>query len=361
MKGAIMIITIKPKKFSLYIANGMYSAAQVRAMTGADIVINGTLYTFATMQPCMDFKANGVVLSDDAAMYEGYGWNNNSAKMVRTVEMEKYDNFLSCCNIIKQGQDLSMDGIAWVAGARQRTGIGWTRDGKFMIYATQQNTTIAKMQQEMREAGCIDAINLDGGGSTQLSSVKYGNLYSSRYVQNYLCVWVDEEVQQPTTPPPTSVPANSSFWKTVPTDATDFPLVVRGTTNLNVRALGLSASRLVRTIPKLETFTVTGYANAFNKSWLKTSDGYVYRAYVESHNPYKMSTVELKQGSRGEGVKWMQWWLGVRGYIGLDHKILGCDGQFGPNTDYALRAFQAARGLKSDGICGQATRKALQT
>jgi len=357
-----MIITVKPKKFSLYIANGMYSAAQVRAMTGADIVINGTLYTFATMQPCMDFKVNGVVITDDAAMYEGYGWNNNSAKMVRTVEMEKYDNFLSCCNIIKQGQDLSMDGIAWVAGARQRTGIGWTRDGKFMIYATQQATTIAKMQQEMREAGCIDAINLDGGGSTQMSSVKYGNLYSSRYVQNYLCVWVEEEVQQSTTPPPTSVPADSnSFWATVPTDVTNFPLVVRGTTNLNVRAAGLSASRLVRTIPKGQDITVTGYANIFNKSWLKISDGYIYRAYTKSRNPYKMSTLELKKGSSGEGVKWLQWWLGNRGYIGLDHKILGCDGQFGPNTDYALRTFQTAKGLTPDGICGQATRKALQT
>jgi len=355
-----MLITVKPKKFSLYIANGMYSAAQVRAMTGADIVINGTLYTFATMQPCMDFKANGVVITDDAAMYEGYGWNNNSAKMVRTVEMDKYDNFLSCCYIIKQGQDLSMDGIAWVAGARQRTGIGWTRDGKFMIYATQQNTTIAKMQQEMREAGCIDAINLDGGGSTQLSSVKYGNLYSSRYVQNYLCVWEEGDTQQAPTQPQTSIPANSSFWYTVPTDVTHFPLVVRGTTTLNVRALPMSASKLVKTIPYGQQFSVLGYANTWNKAWLKIDGGYVYRTYTEAGNPYKEPTANVKRGTIGEGAKWVQWWLGKRGYRGLDKKILGCDGNFGPNSEYALLTFQREHSLKVDGICGEATRKLLR-
>lgn len=355
-----MLITIKPKKFSLYIANGMYSAAQVRAMTGADIVINGTLYTFATMQPCMDFKANGVVITDEAAMYEGYGWNNNSAKMVRTVEMEKYDNFLSCCNIIKQGKDLSMDGIAWVAGARQRTGIGWTRDGKFMIYVTQNATTIAKMQQEMRDAGCIDAINLDGGGSTQMSSVKHGNLYSSRYVQNYLCVWEEAETIPAPTQPSPSTPANSSYFAETPNAITSFPITVISTTNLNVRALPMSASKLVKTIPKGTKISALGYANAWNKSWLKINDGYIYRTYTFCGNPYKEPTQNLKRGSSGEGVRWLQWWLGQRGYRGVDGKILGCDGQFGPNTDYALRTFQREHGLEQDGECGPATRKELR-
>ena len=48
-------------------------------------------------------------------------------------------------------------------------------------------------------------------------------------------------------------------------------------------------------------------------------------------------------------------WNGV-----LDGKVLGCDGNFGPNSDYALRIFQKEHGLTMDGICGAETRKKLR-
>lgn len=359
-----MIITIKPKKMSIYLAYCKYTAQQVKEITGADVVINGTLYTFATMLPCLDFKADGVVYSDEEIMYEGYGWNNSSQYMTRTYDMAKYDNFISSCNIIKQGKALSTDGIAWVMGARPRTAIGWTADGKLVCYANPYNTTIGKVTQEMLGAGCVDAINLDGGGSTQMATKKYGNVYSpeGRRVHNYLCFWEDEPAAQPTTPaadkPVTST--KNSFWVQVPTTVTTFPLTVKGTTTLNVRALPLSASKLVKTIPYGEEFAVKGYASNWNKAWLKIADGYVYRAYCECGNPYQEPSVNISRGSIGEGARWVQWWLGQRGYRGLDGKVLGCDGNFGPNSDYALRIFQKEHGLTMDGICGAETRKKLR-
>ena len=353
-----MIITIKPKKMSIYLAYCKYTAQQVKEITGADIVINGTLYTFATMLPCLDFKANGIVYSDEAAMYEGYGWNNNSRVMTRTADMAKYENFISSCNIIKQGKALSTDGIAWVAGSRQRTAIGWTSDGKLVCYVNQYNTTISKVTQEMLSAGCVDAINLDGGGSTQMASKKYGNIYSleGRKVHNYLCFWEDEPVIQPTTPTTNT----NKFWVQVPTTVTTFPLTVRGTTTLNVRSMALSASKLVKTIPRGQEFVVNGYASSWNKLWLKIADGYVYRTSCECGNPYQEPSISIKRGSIGEGARWVQWWLGQRGYRGLNGKVLGCDGNFGPNSDYALRTFQKEHGLTVDGICGTDTRKKLQ-
>ena len=55
----------------------------------------------------------------------------------------------------------------------------------------------------MREARCVEAINLDGGGSTQISTKAYGELYSSRRVQNYICIWAAAPESKPT-------PSNSS-------------------------------------------------------------------------------------------------------------------------------------------------------
>lgn len=81
-------------------------------------------------------------------------------------------------------------------------------------------------------------------------------------------------------------------------------------------------------------------------------------------NPYKDSGKQLKYnrltvGFAREDVRWLQWELREAGYE------LVIDGKFGPKTDLALRAFQAAHpgtfsGKLPDGICGSKTREALK-
>lgn len=75
-------------------------------------------------------------------------------------------------------------------------------------------------------------------------------------------------------------------------------------------------------------------------------------------NPYRdsgkvLSYQPLLAGLVREDVRWLQWELREAGYQ------LQVDGRFGPKTDLALRAFQAAHGLEADGKCGPATRAAL--
>lgn len=75
-------------------------------------------------------------------------------------------------------------------------------------------------------------------------------------------------------------------------------------------------------------------------------------------NPYQDSGKVLKYnrltvGIPREDVRWLQWELREAGYQ------LQIDGKFGPKTDLALRAFQAAHKLVVDGKCGPATRAAL--
>lgn len=70
-------------------------------------------------------------------------------------------------------------------------------------------------------------------------------------------------------------------------------------------------------------------------------------------NPYKEPVVNVKHGSRGVDVKWVQYELNQRGYS------LKVDGCAGDKTIAAIKDFQLKFGLKVDGIVGQATRKAL--
>ena len=67
----------------------------------------------------------------------------------------------------------------------------------------------------------------------------------------------------------------------------------------------------------------------------------------------------LKQGSKGDAVKSLQILLNGYNFVGKNIKPLTVDGDFGANTDYALRNFQRSVGLTPDGICGPKTWAAL--
>ena len=63
----------------------------------------------------------------------------------------------------------------------------------------------------------------------------------------------------------------------------------------------------------------------------------------------------MRAGARGEAVRDLQRRLG-----GLGHATAGDEpGHFGDRTEASVRAFQAARGLRTDGICGRQTWAAL--
>lgn len=61
-------------------------------------------------------------------------------------------------------------------------------------------------------------------------------------------------------------------------------------------------------------------------------------------NNYVPPPVTLRLNARGELVKTMQAGIGLKG--------ADVDGYFGPNTEKALKEFQAAHNLTADGICG---------
>lgn len=75
---------------------------------------------------------------------------------------------------------------------------------------------------------------------------------------------------------------------------------------------------------------------------------------TKAANPYAKPGSNLKRGSKGDGVRWVQWALNQRG-AGL--KI---DGDFGVKTEAAVKSFQKTKGLVTDGIVGPKTRGALE-
>lgn len=77
-------------------------------------------------------------------------------------------------------------------------------------------------------------------------------------------------------------------------------------------------------------------------------------ATSKGKNPYKEPTINIKKNMYGESVKWVQWELVEAGYK------IDIDGEFGPKTEEALKAFQTSCKISADGICGNLTRKKLK-
>ncbi len=76
--------------------------------------------------------------------------------------------------------------------------------------------------------------------------------------------------------------------------------------------------------------------------------------------PEQGASEVLRQRATGEAVRELQQQLNQLGYRGADGKLLEtASGVLGPQTDHALRAFQADQGLKVDGAYGPRSRDAL--
>lgn len=73
------------------------------------------------------------------------------------------------------------------------------------------------------------------------------------------------------------------------------------------------------------------------------------------------ATPNLKKGSKGKQVEYLQEDLNYLGFKGKDGKKLTVDRDFGTNTDYAVRTFQKKYGLTVDGIYGSKSKAKMKT
>ncbi len=172
------------------------TASQVRKLTGADVVINGSLYDSNRWVPNCDVKADGKVLSDDKYSYRGLGWSSGEGAfhLVTSAEMGEWDNFLSCVLLLWQGAAYPYHADAAVSRRSGRTVIIGLKDGTTVLRCFPDGKlgkTPAELQAAiLREFPAVSwALMLDGGGSVQLSQEGSEYIYSTRRVHNYLCFW----------------------------------------------------------------------------------------------------------------------------------------------------------------------------
>ena len=192
----IYIRTLRPdeiERAECIKANGTTeSITSVHARTGADIIINAPIYEFKSGEIKSYFICNGVEYCPEAKQTFGIAFEPKPAW--RHGNSKNAPNYVGAFTHSVLGGTVA-DGLR-DEKRRGRTALGMKADGSLVIYvATDESAeacTTQAMCAQLIALGCVNAINLDGGGSSQFIAPD-AQFVSTRSVVGYVAIWLKKE------------------------------------------------------------------------------------------------------------------------------------------------------------------------
>lgn len=190
-----------PSEIGVYVqTRNVKTIAQVQKEIDADVICNFQMFTIATREANYVLRVDGKLIGWDGCNYWGIGWNKGDKTFTYDYaqNMEKYDNFAGCVPILRDGKIVQhVPGETYptaIGGRRGHTVIGTKADGSIVIHCWKDGSAeacrIEDLGQKMLDLGCTNAINFDGGGSTQLICPD-GKVTTPRAIYNFL--WFKED------------------------------------------------------------------------------------------------------------------------------------------------------------------------
>ena len=158
-----MVDTFDCARAQIYHNTGKLTPAQIKAKTGCTHIINGYLFN-GRFQPVGWTVIDGKVISRDK--YQDWGVSIGSDGKPQMLT-DRGGSFLSGVPILKAGSKLYRGLTADVARPAARTAVGWMPNGKVCLWCDKTSLTREQLQNKLLGLGVVDALMLDGGGSTQ--------------------------------------------------------------------------------------------------------------------------------------------------------------------------------------------------
>lgn len=179
-------------KIELYHNTSRKTVAQIKKATGADYILNGTLYNMSTGAICCHAKANGVTLCKPNYKVYGYAWNAGPDIALKLIPDSNDANHLECVCLIKDSTPTTLRKNSALGGKRGRSAIG-TKDGNLYLFCSKDGSANAKTPEALQkyyvDLGLNDLLMLDGGGSSQCD-FNGEKITSSRIVSNLILVYL---------------------------------------------------------------------------------------------------------------------------------------------------------------------------
>ena len=194
---AVTIPLKKIRRIQIYINTARKSLTDIKKETGADYILNGTLYNMKTFRPNCHLKAEGQVLACPEYAVAGYAWDKGPDIAMVTLPDRRRQNYIACTPLIISGAPVAkLTYDPGQGGRRGRSAIG-IKAGRLALYCTRDGSSAARTPEKLRDdlaaAGWESAVMLDGGGSSQCD-LDGAIISGARRVQNLLLIDLDREV-----------------------------------------------------------------------------------------------------------------------------------------------------------------------
>ena len=196
--AAVTIPLEEIQRIQIYINEPRKTLAQIKQETGADYLLNGTLYNMSTGAVNCHLKADGEVIASPSYTVTGYAWNTGPDIMMDVLPNAYAQNYIACTPLIVSGAKLSkLTYDPGQGGKRGRSAIG-IKQGRLALYCTKDGSSAARTPEALRDdlfsAGWESAVMLDGGGSSQCD-FNGEQVTSTRKVQHLILVYLRKETQ----------------------------------------------------------------------------------------------------------------------------------------------------------------------
>ena len=190
---AVTIPLSNIQKIQIYVNTAKRSLSAIQAETGADYIINGTLYNMISFEPNCHLKADGKVLCKPNYSVAGYAWNDGPDISIDTLPDPSQCNYIACTPLVVAGRALpKLTYDSEQGGKRGRTAMGIKGD-RLALYCTRDGGTMERTPETLRDdlaaAGWESAVMLDGGGSSQCW-FRGQTIKSSRAVHDLILVYL---------------------------------------------------------------------------------------------------------------------------------------------------------------------------
>lgn len=184
------------QRVQVYINEPRKTLAQIKKETGADYLLNGTLYNMTSGKVNCHLKVDGEVIASPHYSVAGYAWNEGKDICMDMLPNSYARNYIACTPLIVSGAKLSkLTYDAGQGGSRGRTAIG-IKAGRLALYCTKDGSSASRTPEKLRDdlfsAGWESAIMLDGGGSSQCDFAGT-TITSTRKVQHLILVYLQKE------------------------------------------------------------------------------------------------------------------------------------------------------------------------
>lgn len=183
------------RRVQVYINTPRQSLSDIKKATGADYIINGTIYNMTTGAVNCHLKADGNVIAKPGYTVYGLSWDTGKDMCMEVLPNDQR-NYIACTPLILNGNPLTKltyaDGMG---GSRARSAIG-LRGNELALYCNTTGRTPQRLRDELAKAGWTQAVMLDGGGSSQCDFAGQ-KITSSRKVQHLILVYLEQEPEEP--------------------------------------------------------------------------------------------------------------------------------------------------------------------